>query len=76
MTVTIGGNDAGYVPLLMAAGLPHIVRRLPLLGGVVREMLDPTARDRALVEVAESLKEVGRTLRRRSPRARCCSSTT
>src|SRR4029078_11203387 len=33
-------------------------------------MLDPTARDRALVEVAESLKEVGRTLRRRSPRAK------
>jgi len=69
VTVTIGGNDAGYVPLLMAAGLPRIVRSLPLLGGVVREMLDPTARDRALVEIAESLKEVGRTLRQRSPRA-------
>jgi hypothetical protein len=53
----------------MAAGLPRIVRSLPLLGGVVREMLDPTARDRALVEIAESLKEVGRTLRQRSPRA-------
>ena len=69
VTVTIGGNDAGYVPLLMAAGLPRIVRSLPLLGGVVREILDPTARDRALVEVAESLKEVGRALRQRSPRA-------
>ena len=69
VTVTIGGNDAGYVPLLMAAGLPRIVRSLPLLGGVVREMLDPTARDRALVEIAESLKEVGRTLRQRSPSA-------
>jgi lysophospholipase L1-like esterase len=69
VSVTIGGNDAGYVPLLMAAGLPRIVRSLPLLGGVVREMLDPTARDRALVEIAESLKEVGRTLRQRSPRA-------
>ena len=69
VTVTIGGNDVGYVPLLMAAGLPRIVRSLPLLGGVVREMLDPTARDRALVEVAESLKEVGRALRQRSPRA-------
>jgi lysophospholipase L1-like esterase len=69
VTVTIGGNDAGYVPLLMAAGLPRVVRFVPLLGGVVRDMLDPTARDRALVEVAESLKEVGRTLRQRSPRA-------
>jgi lysophospholipase L1-like esterase len=70
VTVTIGGNDVGYVPLLMAAGLPRIVRSVPLLGGVVREMVDPTARDRALVEVAESLKEVGRTLRQRSPRAK------
>jgi lysophospholipase L1-like esterase len=70
VTVTIGGNDAGYVPLLMAAGLPRIVRSLPLLGGVVREMLDPTARDLALVDVAASLKEVGRTLRQRSPRAK------
>jgi lysophospholipase L1-like esterase len=70
VTVTIGGNDVGYVPLLMAAGLPRAVRFLPLLGGVVCEMLDPTARDRALVDVAESLKEVGRTLRARSPRAK------
>jgi hypothetical protein len=68
--VTIGGNDVGYVPLLMAAGLPRIVRMVPLLGGIVREMLDPTARERALVEVAESLKEIGRTLRQRSPRAK------
>ena len=30
----------------------------------------PTARDRALVEVGESLKEVGRTVRQRAPRAR------
>jgi lysophospholipase L1-like esterase len=70
VTVTIGGNDAGYVPLLMAAGLPRIVRSLPLIGGVVREMLDPTARDRALVDVAESLREVASTLRQRSPRAK------
>jgi lysophospholipase L1-like esterase len=70
VTVTIGGNDVGYVPMLMAAGLPRVVRFVPLLGGVVREMLDPTARDRALVEVADSLKEVGRTLRQKSPRAK------
>ena len=63
VTVTIGGNDVGYVPLLMAAGLPRIVRSLPLVGRLVRESLDPSARDRALVDVAESLKEVGRTLR-------------
>ena len=70
VTVTIGGNDVGYVPLLMAAGLPRIARRIPMLGRVVREMLDPAARDQALVTVAESLIAVGRTLRERSPRAK------
>jgi lysophospholipase L1-like esterase len=69
VTVTIGGNDVGYVPLLMAAGLPRIIRRIPVLGRVVRETLDPGARDEALVGVAESLTLVGRTLRERSPRA-------
>jgi lysophospholipase L1-like esterase len=70
VTVTIGGNDVGYVQLLFAAGLPRPVRALPLLGGRLREQLDPRARDRALAEVAEALKEVGRTLRQRSPRAK------
>jgi lysophospholipase L1-like esterase len=69
VTVTIGGNDVGYVALLVAAGLPTAARSLPLLGGRLRDMLDPAARDRALVVVAESLKEVGRTLRQRAPRA-------
>jgi lysophospholipase L1-like esterase len=69
VTVTIGGNDAGYVPLLFAAGLPRVVRLLPILGAKVRDQLDPGARDRALADVGESLKEVGRTLRARSPRA-------
>jgi lysophospholipase L1-like esterase len=70
VTVTIGGNDVGYVQLLFAAGLPRLARSLPLLGRRLRGQLEPTARDRALVEVAESLKEVGRTLRQRSPRAK------
>jgi lysophospholipase L1-like esterase len=70
VTVTIGGNDVGYVPMLFAAGLPRLARSLPLLGSRLRDQLNPTLRDRALVEVAESLKEVGRTLRQRAPRAK------
>jgi len=70
VTVTIGGNNVGYVPMLTAAGMPRIARSLPLLGGLLRELLDPAARDRALVQVEESLKEVGRTVRQRAPRAR------
>ena len=59
VTVTIGGNDVGYVPLLMAASLPRFARRLPLLGGYISELLDRDARDRALSEVFDSLCAVG-----------------
>ncbi|AFM15303.1 hypothetical protein Mycch_0483 [Mycolicibacterium chubuense NBB4] len=69
VTVTIGGNDVGYVPMLFAAGLPKPLRSLPFAGAKIRELLDPGARDRALGAVAGSLVEVGRTLRRRAPRA-------
>jgi lysophospholipase L1-like esterase len=70
VTVTIGGNDVGYAPLLTAAGLPPVLRSAPLLGDRLRELLDPTARDRALVAVEESLTRVGRIVRQRAPRAR------
>ncbi|MGE2726479.1 SGNH/GDSL hydrolase family protein [Mycolicibacterium pulveris] len=69
VTVTIGGNDVGYVQLLFAAGLPRALRMVPVLGNAVRAKLDRSARDRALSEVGEALKEVGRTVRQRSPRA-------
>jgi lysophospholipase L1-like esterase len=70
VTVTIGGNDVGYVPLLMAAALPRPMRHLPLLGGRISELLDGDARARALDAVFESLCAVGRALRQRSARAR------
>jgi lysophospholipase L1-like esterase len=69
VTVTIGGNDAGYVQFLFAARLPAPLRRLPVLGGRLRAQLDRAERDRALAGAAASLEEVGRTLRLRSPRA-------
>ncbi|WP_082995850.1 SGNH/GDSL hydrolase family protein [Mycobacterium alsense] len=70
VTVTIGGNDVGYVPLLMVASLPHAARRLPLLGRRISELLDRDTRDRALAEVFDSLCAVGTELRRRAPGAR------
>ncbi|WP_297697763.1 SGNH/GDSL hydrolase family protein [Mycobacterium sp.] len=70
VTVTIGGNDVGYVPLLMAASLPHPLRRLPLLGDRIRELLDGDARNQALDAVFESLCAVGRAVRQRSGGAR------
>ncbi|WP_445167236.1 SGNH/GDSL hydrolase family protein [Mycolicibacterium sp. Dal123E01] len=70
VTVTIGGNDVGYVPLLFAGSLPTMLRAMPKVGGWLRELLDPVARDAALSEVGASLRAVGQTLRERSPRAR------
>jgi lysophospholipase L1-like esterase len=69
VTVTIGGNDIGYVPLLVTAGLPDVLRWIPLLGNSIRELQDPAARAGALAEVAGALVRVGRTLRARAPQA-------
>lgn len=69
VTVTIGGNDVGYVPMLFAAGLPRLTRSIPVLGARLRTLLDAATRESALSEVADSLVEVGRTLRRRAPDA-------
>ena len=66
VTVTIGGNDVGYVPMLCAAALPAPLRWLPPLRG----MRDADARRRDLSAVADKLVEVGREIRRRSPRSR------
>lgn len=70
VTITIGGNDIGYVPALMAAGLPRPVRRLPVLGPRIRELLDPGPRDDQLRELEAAMRAVGRTVRLRAPAAR------
>jgi lysophospholipase L1-like esterase len=70
VTVTIGGNDVGYVPLLMAASLPRLVQRLPLLRTRISELLDRDERDRAIHAVFDALCAVGRAVRERAPRAR------
>src|ERR1700759_273785 len=70
VTVTIGGNDVGYVPLLMAASLPRCARRVPLLGARIAELLDPAVRDRALAGVFDSLRAVGTAVRQRAPQAK------
>jgi lysophospholipase L1-like esterase len=70
VTVTIGGNDVGYVQILFAASLPPVLRSLPVLGVRLRESLDPAARDAALSQVGAALREVGQVLRDRSPHAR------
>jgi lysophospholipase L1-like esterase len=70
VTVTIGGNDVGYVPLLTLACFPWPARWMPVLGCRIRDLRDRGARDRALGAVATSLMQVGAAIRRRAPRAR------
>lgn len=66
VTITIGGNDVGYVPMLIAAGLPRAIRLLPRVGA----LLDRDAREQALAGVGASLAAVGDAVRERAPRAR------
>lgn len=70
VTITIGGNDIGYVPGLMAAHLPRVLRLLPLVGTRLRPLGDRASRDAALATVAGPLRTVAATLRDRSPGAR------
>jgi lysophospholipase L1-like esterase len=66
VTITIGGNDVGYVPLLMAASLPALARTLP----AIRQLLDRDAREQALGGIGAALRDVGTAVRERAPRAR------
>jgi lysophospholipase L1-like esterase len=66
VTITIGGNDVGYVPLLTAAALPRPVRLLPSIAA----LLDRKARELALAQVGDALRAVGAAVRQRAPRAR------
>jgi len=62
VTVTIGGNDVGYVPALTAAGMPRILRP--------RKLLDPDAREAELDALPPKLAEVAAAVRTRAPKAR------
>lgn len=66
VTITIGGNDVGYVPLLLAATLPYPARLWPAIGA----LLDRARRDQALAEVGALLRAVGAAVRERAPHAR------
>ncbi len=66
VTITIGGNDVGYVPLLMGASLPGLARRLP----AIRELLDRDARIKAFDGIGAALQAVGTAVRQRAPQAR------
>jgi lysophospholipase L1-like esterase len=78
VTVTVGGNDVGYVPYLMAAALPRVLRALPVIGRSIRDLLEDRPGtgddgtdnpDNYLRAVRDSLYEVARTIREAAPAA-------
>lgn len=64
VTVTIGGNDVGYVPLVSAAALLG-----PLASRVASELFDRDRRTQALADLGASLRRIGAAARERAPRA-------
>ena len=69
VTVTIGGNDMGYIPSLIAACLPTWVPHLPLLGDRLgRATASAQAEDRRSV-VSEGISALLAAVRERAPRA-------
>lgn len=70
VTVTIGGNDVGYVTALGAASLPKALRMLPGVGRSLRSALDQDERDRAIRLVQGSIRRIVSEIRTRAPEAR------
>ena len=70
VTISIGGNDIGYVPGLFAATTPALLRALPVVGGRLRDVLDPKLREVAVATLGASLRTVAATLRGLAPQAR------
>lgn len=65
VTITIGGNDVGYVPSLMAASLPGWIRRLPVVGPA----LGASVHEHAFDQLGVSLRRVGEAVRAAAPGA-------
>jgi len=70
VTITVGGNDIAYVPGMYVATLPGALRLLPVVGGRLRDVLDPARRELSLDKVADSLVTVGERVRALAPNAR------
>jgi lysophospholipase L1-like esterase len=70
VTITIGGNDIAYVPGMYVATLPGAFRLMPVVGGPMRNAIDPARRELALEALAGSLVTLGQRVRELSPNAR------
>lgn len=70
VTITIGGNDVGYMQGLMTALVPKVVRGLPLVSGHLRPLVDRRAVDERLDQVGPKLRRIAAEVKARAPQAR------
>ena len=70
VTVTVGGNDIGYIPSLIEAFLPTWVSQMPVLGQRLRKATQPARADDRLIRTATATALVFAAIRVRAPAAR------
>jgi len=70
VTLTVGGNDVGYVPQLMAASVPWPLRALPRFANPVAAFGDPDATEERFGQLAANFAAIARRLRQQAPGCR------
>ncbi len=70
VTITIGGNDIGYIPSLIAASLPAWIPKLPTLGTRLHQLTAPAQTSDRLPRTTKSLTDTFAAIRQRAPHAR------
>jgi len=67
VTMTIGGNDVGYVPRLTLTSLPWPLRAMPSAVARADGFADRQATEERFARLARNFTEIGRLLRERAP---------
>lgn len=70
VTVTIGGNDVGYLPRLITAAMPAWLTELPSLGRRLHRFTRPSHADDRLTRTIDAVAQVFTAIRDRAPNAR------
>ncbi len=70
VTVTVGGNDIGYIPSLIAACVPSWMSRLPAIGNRLRRATASADASDRLRRTADATAAVFAAIRHRAPGAR------
>jgi lysophospholipase L1-like esterase len=70
VTLSVGGNDVGYVPRLVAASVPWPLRALPRFAKPVAAFGDPGATEERFAQLAANLAAIARRVRQQAPGCR------